>query len=275
MRRIPRVTLSAVAGFLAVSGFTACGDDSSPSSSNVSAATLVAAAPQKTADAGTARMAIKVVTAAAGQSYEMTGEGLFDFQRTRGRLSFEIPQLGAGSADELLVGDQLYMQIPGVSPPGKWLGVDLSELSGNSALGQFGNADPSAGLQVLRGASSDVHESGEATLRGEPTTKYSGTIETAKVLENVPKGVRAKVETLLAGVPHFPFDAYLDDEGRLRQLDQTITLPASAQTQGQQVDIRSIFELYDFGVAVNVKAPPASEVADGSRLIDRLGSGAR
>jgi hypothetical protein len=54
-----------------------------------------------------------------------------------------------------------------------------------------------------------------------------------------------------------PAQVWIDDQGRLRKMDFSFHL----QQNGQKADISFSLELFDFGVQVNVQAPPASQVS--------------
>ena len=273
VRRVTRAAAIAGAAVTISATLGGCGGSSTPA--GPSAGTLVAAAPEKTTQAGTARVAFTAVTEILGQHVEFSGHGVFDFAGPRGRLTFSLPSLlGDRTVTELLVGDNLYLKIPGVSPDGKFFAFDLKALGdGENPFSQLGNADPTAGLEALRGVSSDVREAGTATLRGTPTTKYAGTIDTALAVEKAPAALRDKVRSLLKAVDTIPFEAYLDEDGRLRQLHETLSIPASDETGGQPVTAELNFEIYDFGVPVSVRAPAEKRTASAEQLIALLSRG--
>lgn len=252
-----------------------CGGSSGgTASSNNAPWTLVAAASQRTTDAGTARFALTAVTRVAGQSINFGGTGVFDFAHQTGRLRFALPgSLGGQTLNEVVVPTAIYLQIPGFTPTGKYAAVKVSQLTGKSSLSQLGNSNPTAALETLRGASHDVTAVGSATIRGTQTTHYHGTIDVAAAVSAAPAFVKSKVQELFGQLTSLPFDAYIDQQGRLRRFVQHLTLPASASTKGQSVSVDSTFDLYDFGIPVHVSAPPASQTVDGSALLSQLSQG--
>jgi hypothetical protein len=275
MRRWPvRIGATAAGLSLLLAGTAACGGASSDSSQAV--ASLVAAVPDKTTEAGTARLTFTADTQVLGRALTFTGRGLFDFASHTGRFSFSIPALlGDRAISEILTAATLYLKVPGVGPAGKYYAVDLGALGGGqNPLAQLGNTDPTAGLEALRGVSSDVHKSGTATVRGAGTTRYQGTIDAALAVEKAPSFVRQKVRQLFTQVKTIPFEVYVDGDGRLRKLTEHIAIPASAATAGQAVTADLTFELYDFGVPVHVTAPPKNRQVDGSQLLRQLQGGA-
>jgi hypothetical protein len=249
-------------------GVVACGSGHS----GPQAWTLVAAAPAKTTDAGSAQFALTAATNVLGQSVSFTGSGAFDFTHHAGHVRFALPAaLGGASVDEIVTATTIYLQIPSVTPAGKYAAVKLTDVAGtDNPLSQLGNADPTAALETLRGASHDVRKVGTATIRGTSTTHYRGTIDVTAAIQAAPPSLRDKVQQTFGQVKSLPFDAYIDDQGRLRRFEQHLTLPATSATGGQTVTVESTFDLYDFGTTVHVSAPPANRTVDGSALLQQL-----
>jgi hypothetical protein len=55
-----------------------------------------------------------------------------------------------------------------------------------------------------------------------------------------------------------PFDVYVDDSGLVRRLAMELAITAGAES----VTMLMSMDLFDFGVDVNVQAPPAGAVLD-------------
>src|SRR3954470_24263214 len=96
--RSVRVASAVLALPLFLAGLAACGDSSSNSSnkSTESVATLVAAVPDATTKAGSARRAPTADTQVLGRSVNLTGKGVFSFTDHTGQFSFSIPSLIPG-----------------------------------------------------------------------------------------------------------------------------------------------------------------------------------
>jgi hypothetical protein len=275
--RLRRLGCAAATAAVLGTGLAACGGAGSGGSGGSSAARgqdaqlLVAAAPAKTTDSGSARFALTAATRLLGRSVNFTGNGAFNFTNHSGRVLFALPSaLGGQKVTEIVTPTTVYLQIPGLTPAGKYAAVKTSELTGSSSLGQLGNSDPTAALETLRGASHDVRAVGGATVRGTRTTHYSGTIDVQTAVAAAPSYVKDEVRRAFGSVKSLPFDAYIDDQGRLRRFVQHISLPASEATGGQAVSVDSTFDLFGFGTPVQVTAPAKSEIVDGSSLLQQL-----
>ena len=115
---------------LALALAAACGGD------EVSPGSAVADAATKTQQAGSSRMAFTAVMSGGGlpQTFEIQGQGEFDFEARKGRLTYDLGKLLGGDGRELEVvldGLVLYMKWPteGTLPEGKsWYRTDLAEV---------------------------------------------------------------------------------------------------------------------------------------------------
>ena len=266
-----------------------CSSHASNGGTNTSsAASLIEAASAKTQDAGSARMSLDVSvsgmpTSSGTGSFTEHGQGAFDFGNKEGQLTLSIPQLGSTSITILFTSEALYERVPssfgGAITGGKpWLKVDLSALgnlaSTNPSLGA--SSDPAQVLNSLLGASNDVRKVGTDTVRGTSTTHYHLTLDLTKAASKLPASARSSfLQGLSAlGSTKVPSDVWVDGDGRLRRLTLQFAIsPQQGAGTGGTIHLAETIELYDFGVAVHVTPPPASQVADVSSALGGGSSG--
>jgi len=264
--RLSPSTLRRPAAVLAAAVVLAgCGGagSSEPAQDRVTPLAAVQAASQTTAEAGPSRFELTVSTEADGQSFELAGSGVLDPVTGEGESTFELPG-GMGTLEQRIVDGQLYMTVPG--QPG-FFQLALEDLVGTPLEAA---SDPSGSLEALQGASDDVEEVGREDVRGEPTTHYRGTMDPEVAIENLGGAMRDAAGEALADVESFPFEAWIDDDGRIRRYTAVVELPASDATGGTAVTATTTMELFDFGVEVDVEAPPADQVQDGAPLLEAL-----
>jgi hypothetical protein len=273
-----RVLLSLQLVLLAV-GLSACGGD-------VLSVDPAASAATKTVEAGSSRVEFRIAMKAAGESIDMSGSGLFDYRRPNGALVYrmQVPGVGPVQMNMRMVGTKLYLRLPqeiaGAAVPGgkPWFGLDLEKSLGRAGLGSLDltrQQDPAQALQYLRAASTDVKESGRATVRGVQTTRYAGKLDFRKALDaglerlELPAAEREKARAGMKqmldqlGSSSLPFEVFVDRDGLLRRMTMFMSMTA----EGQRMSMRMSMDYFDFGVAVNVKAPPADDVSDVSGLL--------
>lgn len=268
---------AAVAVMFVAGTVSACGGG------GASAATIVAGAPAKTTAAKTAAMSetVTIVPNPSAPPNPALGkpqviDGKIDFAARRGELTFHLPQLG--DVRGVLDGSTVYENIPAMASEtgGKpWLKIDLETLGqragiqGLGSLIQSQNADPTSGLQYLRGLTGTPVTVGKEKVRGVVTTHYRGAVDVRKAADALPPEQQATMKQITEqfGIATFPVDAWVDNDGRIRRVHfsfdyssakGTATVPASALPKSAEFTI----ELYNFGTPVSVSIPPADQTVD-------------
>lgn len=265
-----RLTVTAVLGLTLVAG---CGSSSGspagtsggPAAANPAAyAALIKSAGSKTASAGSSKLALESATSTGGQNVKFDGTGEFDYGAKTGR--FEITTGTGAQAQkitELITGGFLYLQAG--NDLKSYYKLKLSDLVGTT-LAQ--GADPTSSFNTLNGVTDSVTKVGEEKVRGDHTTHYKGTIDVQKSLASAGAAEKAIIQKSFVdnGVTSLPFEAYLDDQGRIRKFVEDVNLTV----KGTMAHSVTTLELYDFGSKVTVAAPPAAIVKDGAPLIAAL-----
>jgi hypothetical protein len=279
------VSLPAVASAAALAIATAgCGSG---------AATLdpIAQAADATTHAGGARMAIRVRVAnqAKRESIVLEGSGDFNMGNQEGELLFQLggtsgipaaklKALHGGKLDftELFAHGSLYMSSPlfdGRLPGGaKWLKVDLSKVASAAGIDvqslTSGQSDPTQYLQYLRAAGGNVKDVGRDTVRGTPTTHYTGTIDLSREAEKLPTQDRAKLRAAMrkiiaqTGTSKIPVEVWIDAHHLVRRTRMEMSLDIKGKSSDATID----YELFEFGPTPTVNVPSSSEVYDATQL---------
>ena len=94
---------------------------------------------------------------------------------------------------------------------------------------------------------------------------YAGTIDLDKVAENAPDDVADQYRKLaeLSPTKKVPLDVWIGSDGLVRKISVDLDAPDAS---GQEGHASLAFELWDYGEAVAIDVPPASEVVDASAL---------
>jgi LppX_LprAFG lipoprotein len=279
MRRL--VPVAVIAALALTLG--ACGSGSSSSSApdnGLGATKLIAASADKAAAAKTARMGGEVTVNVGGKSTTLPLDGILDFETGAFQFKYDFSQLGipGGGASKIearMVDGVMYMNLGSLGGSnglssmtgGKtWMKLDLKAFGAGAgatgSAGGLGDANPGGVLDSLRGAG-DVEKVGADTLRGVETTHYRATIDPQKAIANAPAELQEKAKAGLAelGGP-FPMDVWIDGDGQTRKI--------SADIDAATGKVSMTLEYYDFGVDVDVTAPPADDTFDFSTLLGGL-----
>ncbi|MFF8959304.1 hypothetical protein [Streptomyces sp. NPDC014894] len=215
--------------------------------------------------AGSARTRTEMESAAGGTRVTIRAAGGYDFTRREGRLTVVLPKDPAGTDDrrpvtELLTPGALYMKNRGAGVPAdKWVRIDTTTLAdGNLVTG--GATDPLAAAELLRSAR-NVVLLGEERLDGVTVRHYRGDADIARAALAAPPHARASLAAAAKGfaTDAVPFDAYLDEQGRLRKVRHRFSF---ANGRGA-VAVTSTTLLYDFGAPVTVRLPDRRDIYAG------------
>jgi hypothetical protein len=250
----------------------------------------VASAASKTTEAGSSRVAFETSMQLFGKDVSFTADGLFDYGDSTGSMTLDLgsmlPLAGVGQFELRMVDKKIYMRLPSLMGLGLPTDKEWVSLEPGKALegAGFGGLDPSSMqqdpaqlLRLLR-ASSEVTSAGTATIRGVDTMRYTAKLDLRKSIEANAEELeltqeqrallRQAAEQLVDQVETdtLPVEVYVDDDGLLRRLALDLSLSA----EGQRVSMKQTTDFYDFGVDVDVVAPPASQVFD---LTKQLQSG--
>lgn len=257
------VAVAALGGCGAASGTVAdggAGDARPPGDPAVA----VRGAADALAATGSARARTAMEMATGGTRVTIRGEGGVDFRKRMGQLLVMLPADVKGRPEhrpitELLVPGALYMKNRGAGvPDDKWVRLDTASLpDGNLVTG--GATDPLAAAELLRGAQ-QVTYVGETDLAGTKVRHYQGTTDIGRAAQSASPGVREALQAAARGFREdsVPFDAYLDEEGRLRKVRHRFTY-----VKNGVIDVSSTTLLYGFGTPVTVVLPADGDIYAG------------
>ncbi|MFP1626177.1 hypothetical protein ACLB9X_13605 [Streptomyces sp. 5K101] len=217
------------------------------------------------ARAKSSRARTSMEMATGGTRVTIRGEGSYDFARRIGRLTVVLPPDPAGAAGhkpitELFTPGALYMKNRGAGVPAdKWVRVDTTTLEdGNLVTG--GATDPLAAAELLRGTEQATYV-GQTQISGRKVRHYRGTTDIGRAASAAQPYARAPLAAAAKGFAKdvVPFDAYLDDAGRLLKVRHRFTF----SNEGRMVAVTSTTVLFDFGAPVDVRLPDAKDIYSG------------
>ncbi|MET9320429.1 hypothetical protein ABZX75_09610 [Streptomyces sp. NPDC003038] len=250
------LTLAAMSGCSGAGG----SDDRPPAD----AAAAVRGAADALVTTGSAQARTSMEMAAGGTRVTIRGEGGVDFKNRLGQLLVMLPadvtgKPGHRPITELLAPGALYMKNRGAGVPAdKWVRIDTTTLAdGNLVTG--GATDPLAAAELLRGAQ-EVTYVGETEVAGTKVRHYRGTTDIGRAARSASPEVKGALEAAAKGfsTDTVPFDAYLDEEGRLRKVRHRFTY-----VNNGVIDVSSTTLLYGFGSPVTVVLPPSGDIYAG------------
>ncbi|BBC34412.1 uncharacterized protein SGFS_057060 [Streptomyces graminofaciens] len=222
--------------------------------------------------AGSSKARTEMEMATGGTRVTIRGEGVYDYGHQLGRLRVLLPQDPAGTSEhrpitELLAPGALFMKNRGAGVPAdKWVRVDTATLSdGNLVTG--GATDPFTAAEVLLGTR-EAEYIGETEIDGTSVRHYRGTADLTAAARTATEGNQAPLRAAAKGfaTSEVPFDAYLDDQGRLRKVRHRFSFVNG--TRDGTIAVTSTTVLYDFGVHVTVRLPRSRDIFAGRIAAD-------
>jgi hypothetical protein len=189
----------------------------------------LAAAIEKTETSGSFAFEMTSRTS-DGESFSGTCEGVVDNVRELARVTCGSDADSAfGSFEAITVGDASYRKARDEQTWTKEPAVD------DASLDEF---SPITLLELLRSASQKTERTGEEEVRGDSTARYALTVdcEQAELHD-------CRAETAVVHV-------WIDSDGLVRRI------------RVDQIALAFDLEFFDFGVPVEVEAPPADQVVD-------------
>ncbi len=221
------------------SGTVAGGGGTGATAEKPASAVLAAASTKLNGD--TFKVTMKAVEPDNAGTVTMTG--VTDPAKRLSELTMTIANDGQSMKVEMrMLGTKAYLKmsgIPGMGNSGMWYSLNVGQklqgldLSSMDVSKMAGTLEQAQGVQRV-----DAHT-------------YKGTLDLAKQGDKL--GV-SKEDLARLSVSTLPFTATVDDQGRL--VHMLYDLPAAGANKAQKVDLT----FSDFGVPVNVTAPPADQV---------------
>jgi hypothetical protein len=232
-----------------------CADDSAtpgaaasdtPTPATSSAGADPAAANQLASAAAALSTTSFKITMTAGPGVNLTG--FVDAPGSKGTATLTLSGPNANfEVKTLLVGQDLYGQIAGITKAGTWTHLDVSRLPAGANVGlRPGQIDPVNTAKLLTSTTN---------VQQVDSRSYKGTVDLTKVVGLT--GVdQVTVDSWGASASQVPFTAGLDDQGRLSEL--TLQLPAVNGKATPPLEV-----LYtEYGTPVTADRPAASEITE-------------
>ncbi len=216
--------------------------DRATNDTRLSRTEIISASYQAALDAGSAHMAMTMKGAA-----EMTAEG--DLAYAAGssamQLTMSMPALGKGAIEMRHVDKKIYLQLPGLTPAGKFIAIDPSDQRspmGKSFSGLTDQIDPLSAMKSMEAAVTEVDRVGESRLDGARVDHYRVQVDTTKLMKELrqpnPDGMPRSLS----------YDLWIDADDLIRKM--------SFDVSGAAVEML----LSDWGKPVSVERPSAGDI---------------
>jgi lipoprotein LprG len=197
---------------------------------------------QASVKAGSAHMTMRMTGPAA-----MSAQG--DVSYVAGgsemQMTVSMPQMRNRKMEMRFVDQMVYMQIPGLTPAGKFVAIDPKDQSsplGKSFAGLSDQMDPMSSVKAMTGAVTSLERVGQGSIKGTSMDHYRVSVDAAKVLKKTGQPVPASMPTSIT------YDMWLDEDNLMRRMTFALS--------GTSFDS----EFSKWGEPVKIARPAASEL---------------
>jgi hypothetical protein len=132
-------------------------------------------------------------------------------------MTMSMPGMARGRIDMRSVGGLFYVQIPGVTPPGKFIAFDPDDKNSPLARSFAGTTEQMNPMSNITAVSSSVRSAdrvGKQTMHGVEVEHYKVTVDTTRIVKQL--GARAARQ---AGMPaKLIYDLWLDAKHQLHRM---------------------------------------------------------
>jgi LppX/LprAFG-like lipoprotein len=250
-RRTVALTLAAGVAL----GLAGCGNEARPGYADPNSGDVQYAAKALTKDeiftevyaaAMKAKTAHVVMKMSGKAKLKARGDLKYDGRQPSMAMTMSMAPMMKGTIEMRMLKGRLYMQIPNVTPPGKFLAIDPKDKTSPLAK-SFANTpdqmDPMKSIKTLKSAVRSAERVGKQTMGGVTVEHYKLTVATAELLKSAGQAANA------AGLPDtITYDLWLDERHLIRR--------TSFETAGVTLEAT----MSAWGKPVTVKAPPASQI---------------
>jgi hypothetical protein len=144
------------------------------------------------------------------------GDVMYGARKPTMSMSMTMPQLGKGKIEMRFVGGILYMQIPQMTPPGKFLAIDPQDRTSplaKSFAGTTDQMDPLKAIKAMESAVQSAERVGKQTLGGVTVEHYKLDVDTSALVKGMDPAVAKQ-----ANLPDtLTYDLWLDEQHRIRR----------------------------------------------------------
>jgi hypothetical protein len=172
-----------------------------------------------------------------------TGEGDVDYTTKPANMAMVMTMQSLGGDVEIrMVDGTFYMK--GATFGDQWVSVSLDDP--NSPLGNLGSQlDPTAQFEAFADAVTAATNDGSEDVDGESLDHYTATIDTEKLVQQLPEGAAGQ-----SGLPDtLQQEWWFDDDGLIRRFSSDFGIAGRIE-----------LSMSDWGSDVDIEAPPSDQV---------------
>lgn len=174
-----------------------------------------------------------------------------------------------GEMEVRTIGDTSYLRFGMFAMLGvetEWVSMPATDAGSTAASFGANPVNPADIMSTFGPGVSDPQDLGRETVRGVETTHYAVLIDIDKMMAEADAAALEELEDIGTSFPtgELPVNFWIGDDGNIYRFsmdfDGAVTPDATFES------MTMIWEMFDYGAAIEIAAPPADQVTDGSNL---------
>lgn len=228
-------------------------DEESEAPAELAAADFYPAVMAALEDAET--FAFESTSTTAGQESTITGEARF----AGDAMEMKASSTGAQAMDLVMLDQVIYLKSPDMGMGDQWMKIDL-KASDNALFGMLAKAtDPQAMFKAMQ-TPKKLELLGEEEVDGVATNHYRITMDPEQYMKAM--GFPAEMSSFVP--EELVTEMWVDADDLPRKFTQTVETPAIGGGKPTTSTTEGLY--HDYGLDVEIEAPPASETTDAPAL---------
>lgn len=174
-----------------------------------------------------------------------------------------------GEMEVRTIGDTSYMRFGmfamlGVETP--WVSMPATDADSTAASFGANPVNPADIMSSFGPGVSEAENLGTEDIRGVPTTHFQVLVDVEAMMEAADEETLAELEGIGTTFPTglMPVDFWIGEDGNIYRF--SMTFDGTLDPESPFVQMEMIWEMYDYGAAIQIATPPESDVTDGSDL---------
>ncbi len=174
-----------------------------------------------------------------------------------------------GEMEVRTIGETAYMRFGMFAMLGvttEWVSLDASDADSTAASFGANPVNPADIMSSFGAGISDLEDLGREQVRGVETTHYQVVVDIEEMMAAADAEALEELEGIGTTFPAgtMPVDFWVGDDGNVYRF--TLEFDGTLDTASGFENMVMIWEMFDYGADIEITAPPADQVTDGSSL---------
>ncbi len=174
-----------------------------------------------------------------------------------------------GEMEVRTIGDTSYLRFGMFAMLGvetEWVSMPANEAGSTAASFGASPVNPADIMSTFGPGVSDPQDLGRETIRGVETTHYAVLVDIEKMMTEADPEALEELEGLGTDLPagDLPVNFWIGDDGNIYRFSMEFDGAVTPEADFESMTM--IWEMFDFGADIEIMAPPADQVTDGSNL---------